>query len=302
MYILYSGNSELIQNKLNQLFKPNQLFADYDKVMLEDINQLYEYCNQQKLLFNPECLVLKTTCKELDSNLELLTKVHELLSNNNEFKVCFIIASELLSIKSETKKMFNEIFELKDITEKQKELLIETLLDKQNVSYNKSLVLELCKKLPNNESIIRNEIYKIHELNSNSVELISDYNEYNIFKIFEYWFNKQYDQMLKLLEQVFNDADQWSFLLNFFIKRMTEFYFTKKLVKQNISLQEIAKMLKVNFFVLKNDWNRLSQISILEIEKILYNLYNIEKESRIYQIDIKTSLKLFFLLKDINGK
>lgn len=300
MYIFYSSNINLLLNKKIQLFSKGEKFFSYQIIDFQSIDEIFDYVNQEKLFCEKECLCFITT---LDNLLKEKEKIKIIKKNieKTEQVICFFIETDIITIDDHLFELFSDIQKVDFFSEKSKELLIKLILQQKKINCTEKEFIKLCQKLPNDELIIKNEMYKLCNSSKLDLSIINDYKEYNLFKVIEYWLNSDFKNLIGLLNQSFETQEQTILLFNFLVKKISEFYFVKKMVANGLSLQEISQKLKCNFYVLKNDWNRISHLPIITIQKILYNLYNIEKNSRIYQIDIRKEIKELFLTKDSNG-
>ena len=238
MIFINSKDINLINNKISNLLK-SKTINEFDRFdfAIDEISSLIEQLEQPSLFENNKIYVLDITSslKNKKNHSELFNQLNNLKELETSNKIIFLISLEdSVSNINEIKQYANEVYSEQEITNKNKLIFIKQFLKELNLNLNENQINILERKLPKNINIIQNEISKLNIDNLDKIEeIISDYNEYEIFNIINFYFQNNYSSLFKLLDKIFKDKDGEFYLLNYLSTKALNLYLIKKFLLNN---------------------------------------------------------------------
>lgn len=295
MFFIYGSTDELIQNKLLEItsssFKHINLWTN-------TLLQLAEYCNQDKIVSDSEYYIFNL--KKLDE--KDIALIQSISINPNNIHIIFLYQTNKFD-KTLIKSIFKpeNIYQAVKLTTPSKRKMVIDYLNLKQIKYTNKDIEIILDLLPNNSAIIKNELTKLNNENfSQYKNILSTYLNYEPFDIIDDFLNNNYSSYINGLNKLFDNENNIMQFYYLFINKITLLLQIKIYKKHNYSYDKINKILKINPFVYKNDYILSDKITLKEIKYILYNLYQIEVESRIYNTDFNLLLKIFLFTKVIN--
>ena len=165
-----------------------------------------------------------------------------------------------------------------------KKEIVSFFLRQNNVKISEQDIEYMCLNLLANHHFIENEISKISLLKKNfSIvalnikHILFDCFNANVFKIVDFWLQRNYKNLLKTLNETTYNSSQTQWIIQIFITRLIQIKMFILAVENGVDETTIANNLQLSFFqqkIYKNLY--LSKKKIDSINKILVKLWNLE--------------------------
>ncbi len=286
--------NQTIQNKINDLSNYKKLY--YEEGMdLESILFQVDLFNSNSGFIIYNCLFLSNS-KEFNKQKEMLTNLTKL---NDNIDVYFLSDKKMLSNKyiTELTQHF-KLIEIKSISNKNKKNYIDNLLKTNNLTLSKKIYEHLLSSVNNDCSIINNEINKIKKfLNTNEydeellINLISNFNDENIFELIENILLKKHDKVWKIYVDLINKKNDEINIIGAFANQLFNLLFIIKLSNEKKSVSDICQILKIANFVVINCQRKFLKFNDKKINQMLLDLYTLEYNIKTMKINKTLGLK-----------
>ena len=176
-----------------------------------------------------------------------------------------------------------------------KKEMISFFLHQNNIKISEHDIEYMCSNLLNNHYFIENEIGKISLLKKsfsidslNIRQVLFDCFNANVFKIVDFWLQKNYKNLLKTLNEMAYNPAQTQWIIQIFITKLIQIKMFILAIESGVNEATIVNNLQLSFFqqkIYKNLY--LSKKKMNSINKILIKLWNLE-------IGIKTNEMHYF--------
>ena len=298
--LIFSGDFGLIENELNTILKQ---FNEKEIVELEfndSLNEIVNDVNQVSLFSNEKLYLIKNAVffngldefKKQQKDLEFLKQNANVIYIDNVEKIStaslvknFLTDFEIINPKSLTTKTINSYI-LKIAKQK-----------KINLTYNQ--VEQIGFKLIPNASIIQMELSKLENYSviTNEVieNVISNYDDANIFKLVEFMFSKKTDKLLNLYEQLIDSKVDPILIIQMISTQIYRFYLIKQMQLQRKSVDEISAELGVHNFVVSTSIQLINKYDLNKLQYILNTLYSLDIQIKQNFVDKIIALKIFII-------
>ncbi len=303
IYNIYYTDKNLLDKKIQKLTnqKPQNIyFKENDfKNIINLLKQINIFESEKKVFIIHDAVFL--------NNIKIFKKVNELINAilsfsdnniifllNNKKKV--ITNKEINDFLSKTKEII-----IPNLTNRTKsEYILKNKLFKEN-KFNIEEINNITNNLPLDSMIIDNELNKLSTLMISSnyeekLDILSVYQEGNLFEFTKNFLLKNTNELFilykKLIEQKIDEIQLIAIISN----ELINILLFKKIYETNKNIKEIAIILEMNEFVLKNYANTYNFVCVKYLTIIINQLYLLDKEIKSFS-DNKKTIFSFFLLK-----
>ena len=299
--IIYGQDTKLVNSELKKIlqsFNPNEIKIVKDLI---NFNEFYFSSLQTSLFLLPQVYIFYnndtfSSLSDFNNNEMLLNE-----TKNNAQNVV-IITNKKPSNAGKVTSFLNQVnyYEVKQLTDKNKYSYLQNLLINHNLYLDSDELDLLVNKLPNDASIIENEINKIvnyHDVNLDTIKsLVSDYKQATIFELVSYCFQKDLNNAMLIYEKFFKIDPDLNYIIHMISLQINQIICIYQLKQNNYKYNEICNLLEINYYVYKNIDNILKQQAIEKIIKMIDNLYELDIKIKRNLIDKNQAFK-YFLLK-----
>lgn len=164
-----------------------------------------------------------------------------------------------------------------------KKEMISFFLHKNNVKVFEYDIEYMCSNLLTNHHFIENEIGKIALLKKNfSInsliirQVLFDCFNTNVFKIVDFWLQRSYKNLLKILNETTYNSSQTQWVIQIFITRLVQIKMFILAIENGVDKTTIFENLQLSFFQQKIYKNLYWFKKKDSINKILKKLWNLE--------------------------
>ena len=300
VYIVHGQDEYLVKKNIEQLIKKNHKKENYDYNLYElQDDTIDNIINEIKIMhiFEENKVIVINDSSNLWQKYIKEKKFINALINHNQ-KTMIIIKSLNVDFKiSKEFQQFN-IIKIKNYTKAQLLLLINKICNSFKINITQEATNFLLEYLPNNVSIILNELSKLRLIKKKItseiiIEVVPKYFETNIFKTIEYILKKDYTNFWTQYNyyNVIN-YDKIK-LINILVYQLELIRDIKILINQKKSNEDISNILNISKFQVKILEQYLN-IS-LNINNILLELYELDYNIKKGKLNKNIAIDLFFL-------
>ncbi|BET38523.1 DNA polymerase III subunit delta [Spiroplasma ixodetis] len=300
VYIVHGQDEYLVRKNIEQLIKKNHKKENYDYNLYElQEDTIVNIINEIQIMsiFEENKVIVINDSSNLWQKYIKEKKIVNALLNHNQ-KTMIIIKSLNVDFKiSREFQQFN-IIKIKNYTKSQLLLLINKVCNSFKVNITKEATNFLLEYLPNDVSIILNELSKLRLIGKKItsdiiIEVVPKYFETNIFKTVEYILKKDYNNFWTQYNyyNVIN-YDKIK-LINILVYQLELIRDIKILVKQKKSNEDISDILNISKFQVKILEQYLN--INLNINNILLKLYELDYNIKKGKFNKNIAIDLFFL-------
>ncbi|WP_338980758.1 DNA polymerase III subunit delta [Spiroplasma endosymbiont of Lasioglossum malachurum] len=300
VYIVHGQDEYLVRKNIEQLIKKNHKKENYDYNLYElQEDTIVNIINEIQIMsiFEENKVIVINDSSNLWQKYIKEKKIVNALLNHNQ-KTMIIIKSLNVDFKiSREFQQFN-IIKIKNYTKSQLLLLINKVCNSFKINITQEATNFLLEYLPNDVSIILNELSKLRLIGKKItsdiiIEVVPKYFETNIFKTVEYILKKDYNNFWRQYNyyNVIN-YDKIK-LINILVYQLELIRDIKILVKQKKSNEDISNILNISKFQVKILEQYLN--INLNINNILLKLYELDYNIKKGKFNKNIAIDLFFL-------
>ena len=298
--LIFSGDFGLIEQELTAILKQNQdkeiVHFEYKDSLLDIVNDI----NQVSLFSNDKLYVIHNSIflntldefKKEQDNLEII---------KNQTDIIFIDNVEKISTASLVKKYLEgfEIINPKSLTAKTINSYISKIAKQIGLNLTFSQIESIGFKLIPNASIINMELSKLVNYKTINDEIInnviSNYDDANVFKLVEFMFNKQIDQLLVLYDQLIDSKMDPVAIIQMISSQIYRLYLIKQMLDEHKSIDSISYELGIHNFVVSNSVQLIKKYDLNKLQYILNTLYLLDIKIKENFVDKVLALKIFII-------
>lgn len=283
-----------IKKKYLNLEKENIKIIDFK------MNENFMLDIQQINLFNKIDVFVIINCTFL-SKTNTFNEMQSIFNDLNNVidKDIYLLTEEKILSNKEFKNLTKnfKFLEINEINDKNKKEFINYLLNKHNIVLDKDIYALLLNNLNNNYGVITNEINKLSHLmleetsKDNLRNVISNYNDENVFKLVENILLKKQNQVWIIYNDLVNKKNDEIMIINAIASQLTKIFFILKMLKDNIAINDIASLTKVPSYFIMNYQKFFNHLNIKTLKEKINSLYELELQIKLNKIDKKLALK-----------
>lgn len=308
--ILIHGKEEYFNSQklaeIKNKFAQNEIIFFDGKTSLEVIlSTLYNaslFGNTQLIICSDlDLLSISKLTKEQQSSIEKFIKYISVHKPVNE--LVFFLTNQLATKNPLTDFLLNaaNVYESKEITKKNLPLELNDYINKKGGSISSTVLLELIDRLPQNLTIIINEIDKLLLLNphiswENIDKSVGQYLLGDTFAFANAIQNQNFSLMWKTFKQRIYEGSDVHSLIGQVGQIFILGHQIYSLQKLNYNLNDISNILNVHEFRIKKISQMMTNYSLKEIQKIIKNLKDLDQKLRESMVDPILTFELFLLL------
>lgn len=303
IYIIQAKNKPLILEKINTL-NPNHLSLEWFDLneetsqFLDELNQ-YSLFSETKKMYVIKNALLISDLKMYEQQGYLLDIIlKDVLKNGNDY----VLISENKCLANKKIKPFLEqaqLFVIEELNVKNKSTFLKNLLNQYHISLSLNDFQLLNDLLPLDMGLIQNEVKKLsyyqkhdHRLIEN---LITKYDEVNVFRLWEHFLTKNYQMLFLELDNLYLNKYDAIQIINVLANQIVQSILIKESLVLKKSESQIVQVLQINPYVLKKQMQFLKNWSLNQLKYIINNLYETEILIKSNNLNKEDLLKLFFI-------
>lgn len=321
IYLLYGDQNVMINNRLKKIVKERLPFQDalnYITFDLDnsDIKQAIDEACYLPLGYDHKVVVikncnflrktaLKTRNKNNDSNQDLSLLIKYLKKDNNQCDLILIYQGSDINLSSDIYKIISEKGQVKQLLSIERKdwntYIYRYFVESLKIQIDRDAIEELANRVKGDLNIFVNEanklsLYTDHVRYEDVVKLVTRPLEDNAFSIFNYLLDKNINDALILLDDLFFDNVEpvtlISMLANQFRLLLEIIHLARNNNLNNAQIAEELKIKEVRVKILKK---YLFTISINQIMDVLDNLYFLDYKIKSGQVDRFFAFKMFVI-------
>ncbi len=304
IYVFIGNEISILKDKINSLINKlsikNIIKLDYDDVSLIDILNEINYIdlfNEKKLL-----IVNNFTFKSLkDKEISAFEKY---INNINDNVLILKCKDESLDNKKSIIKLLKEkcnVEELKKMDYKGLHEYVTKIFKDNGINATYNQVRKILSLTDNNTDVTLNEVNKLlmyiddKKLTDEDIDkVVSRNNEKEMFRLTDAVMSKKISDVFDSYQILLSSGVDSIVILDYLAKQFRTLYQVKILSREN-SIEEIAKKLCVNPFVVKKMMDNINNFKEEEIIDILSKLSDIDIDIKVNSLDKDKLLEMFFL-------
>ncbi len=305
IYLLIGKDYNIVNDRVDELISElnisNIIKFDYAETSIESIINEVNYVD----LFNEKKLIIVSnfSLKSIkDKSEDLFCKY---INNMNENVIIFKCTDESIDERRSLTKLFRSKCKVEEIISLNYKTLHEYVSNmfknnNINATFNQiKKILDLCEYNPDYtiSEVKKLLIYKIGETelyDKDIDDVISKNNEKEMFNLIEYVLKKDISKCIESYKILVSSNVDATIIIDSIAKQF-RLLMQLKILKTKHSEADLAKMLKVNPFVLKKLYPYINDYSKDDIANILYKLSDIDINIKVNGFDKNSLLESFLV-------
>lgn len=322
MYLIKGDEDYFIRKKINEIIdkEKNDDSEDLELIKFYDfftLEELADALNNTGLFYNKKIIIIKNpfifnTKSKFSKNL-IEEFINLIKGSINDPNIVFIFTQEIYKYDKNFSPSlaFNfinknsKIIQVEKINESRLFSFVNTMIKEKGGKINESTLFNFLSLMPNNLSLIENEIDKLLLINKEITNDIVNQNNFSVANNIEFALSdavlkwNSSESIIKSLNQQLEYGIDISLILSQISTILLNAKSISILRKQNTSNEEISKIINIHPYRVKLHWDFFLKIGEKKLNEMIANISQIDVNYKLGEISSDTFIGLIniFLLK-----
>lgn len=303
--ILYGKDIKLINDYIQTQIKKYNLLSlsSYDKE--SQISDILEDMMYTDIFMQNKCIIIRDADNFI-YNEEFDNDIKKTIKNISETTyIFFVLISDTIEVKRIGKCLFNKskLLSISEVSKYKLDDFIRSSFEKDDYQIMNDALNYFASMYSNDTKLVHNEIQKLklYKIDDKTISLndvkkvVSPVLSSDVFALVNACIDKNYDIIFKIYDDLINNNNDIFNILGLLASQFRLFLQIKLLSMNNENIKNIISLTSGNEYNVKNLYAQKDKMNASDIENVLLNIYNTEKNIKCGIINEKEMANMFFL-------